>query len=52
MDNVIKLNVKAVETVEETKKELTYSTNPIYKNMLKFHHSKIGEKMAIKDLLR
>ena len=27
-------------------------TNPIYKNLIKFHNSKIGDKFSVKDLLR
>ena len=26
-------------------------TNPIYKNLMKFHNSKIGDKFSVKDLL-
>lgn len=27
-------------------------SNPIYKNLMKFHNSKIGDKFSVKDLLR
>ena len=27
-------------------------TNPIYKNMMKFHNQKVGDKFSVKDLLR
>jgi len=54
-NNVIELNFRknAVETdlVKEVNKTVA-QTNPIYKKMLTFHHSKIGEKFSISDLLR
>ncbi len=54
-NNVIELNFnkKAVETdvVKEVNKTFV-QTNPIYRKMLTFHNSKIGEKLSISDLLR
>lgn len=54
-NKVIKLQVlDKVETpVVEEKTVKTYNaSNPIYKNMLAFHHAKIGEKLTISDILR
>ena len=55
MNNVIKLNFnkETVETdvVKEVNKTVV-QTNPIYRKMLSFHNSKIGEKLSISDLLR
>ena len=54
-NNVIELNFnkKTVETdvVKEVNKTVV-QTNPIYRKMLSFHNSKIGEKLSISDLLR
>ena len=47
---------EAVE--EQVKPQIVYpnQTNPlampIYKNLMKFHNSKIGEKFSVKDLFR
>lgn len=54
-NNVIELNFKkATETTDVVKEinKTVVQTNPIYKNMLKFHNAKIGEKLSISDLLR
>lgn len=51
---VVRLQVlDKVETPVEEKTVKTYNaSNPIYKNMLNFHHAKIGEKLTISDILR
>lgn len=54
-NNVIELNFKKAnetDVVKEVNKEVAHYTNPIYKKMLSFHNSKIGEKLTISDLLR
>ena len=53
-NKVVRLQViDKVETPVEEKTVKTYNTsNPIYKNMLAFHHAKIGEKLTISDILR
>lgn len=41
------------ETVEEkVAPKFTHpnQTNPIYKNLMKFHNQKIGDKFSVKDL--
>lgn len=46
--------IDGIKNEVEEKNVQTYSTqtNPIYKNLMKFHHAKIGEKLSVKDLLR
>ena len=54
-NKIVRLQVldKVAETPVEEKTVKTYNTsNPIYKNMLAFHHAKIGEKLTISDILR
>lgn len=54
-NKIVRLQVlDKVETpVVEEKTVKTYNaSNPIYKNMLAFHHAKIGEKLTISDILR
>ena len=58
-NKVVKLQVldRTAETpVKEEKSTKTYNTtntsNPIYKNLLAFHHAKIGDKLTISDILR
>lgn len=54
-NNVIELNFKkATETTDVVKEvnKTVVQTNPIYKKMLAFHNSKIGDKLTISDLLR
>jgi len=53
-NKVIRLQVlDKVETPAEEKTVKSYNaSNPIYKNMLAFHHAKIGEKLTISDILR
>ena len=55
-NKVVKLQVldRTTETpIKEEKTTKTYNaSNPIYKNMLAFHHAKIGEKLTISDILR
>lgn len=58
-NNVIELNFRntnAADTdvVEATNKinKTVVQSNPIYKQMLAFHNTKIGEKFSISDLLR
>ena len=45
LDNVVE---------EQVKPKMVHpnQTNPIYKNLMKFHNSKIGDKFSVKDLLR
>lgn len=59
--NILKLRVleKTHEMLDEIveeqiKPKFSYpnQTNPIYKKMLEFHNSKIGERFSVKDLLR
>lgn len=49
LDNKVDVN-EEIETKEQPKVTPRVS-NPIYKNMLNFHNSKIGDKLTIKDLL-
>lgn len=57
---VLKLKVldKVKDLDEQVKDEVmpkivhTNQTNPIYRNLAKFHNEKIGDKWSIKDLLR
>ena len=54
-NKIVRLQVldKVEETPVEEKTVKTYNaSNPIYKNMLAFHHAKIGEKLTISDILR
>ena len=54
-NKVIRLQVldKVTESPVEEKTINTYNvSNPIYKNMLNFHHAKIGEKLTLSDILR
>ncbi|MBQ3310530.1 hypothetical protein IJG72_00480 [bacterium] len=55
-DNVIELQIKKSEQEllkeDKTKSVVSNASNPIYKKMLEFHNTKIGEKFSIKDLLR
>jgi hypothetical protein len=41
-------------TEEQVKSGISHQTqtNPIYKNLAKFHNEKIGDKWSIRDLLR
>lgn len=53
-NNVIRLNFAKQNT--EDKKETRYTqapvSNPIYKTLLSFHHTNIGEKLSVQDILR
>lgn len=54
-NKIVRLQVlDKVETapVEEKTVKTYNASNPIYKNMLAFHHAKIGEKLTISDILR
>ena len=42
---------EAVEQKVAPKFSHPKQTNPIYKKMMKFHNSKIGDKFSVKDLL-
>ena len=42
----------AVEEQVKPKFEHPHQTNPMYRNLMKFHNSKIGEKFSVRDLLR
>lgn len=49
----VKNNTDEEPSIEIKKAEKHSNTsNPIYKKMLEFHHSKIGDKLSIKDILR
>lgn len=59
--NILKLRVleKTEQMLDEIVEEQVKpkfshpnQSNPIYKKMLEFHNSKIGEKFSVKDLLR
>lgn len=55
VDNVVELQfTKNNEEVETVTSPIIVDkqTNPIYKQLLQFHHAKIGEKLSIKDILR
>lgn len=56
-NNVIRLNFAKqnnAEEIKETKYNYTKApvSNPIYKTLLSFHHTNIGEKLSVKDILR
>lgn len=56
-NNIIELkfrNANETDVVETTNKinKTVVQSNPIYKQMLTFHNTKIGEKFSISDLLR
>lgn len=56
-NKVIRLQVldKVTETPvveEKATKSYNNASNPIYKNVLAFHHAKIGQKLTISDILR
>lgn len=57
--NILKLRVlekteemlnEKVEQEVKPKFSHPHQTNPIYKNLMKFHNEKIGEKFSVKDL--
>lgn len=55
INNVVELQfIKNNEEVEAVTSPIIVDkqTNPIYKQLLQFHHAKIGEKLSIKDILR
>lgn len=65
MDEKIKRNLRVIDkpleledTTAEQKNELerkafdAKTTNPIYKNLVKFTNARLGDKWSIKDLLR
>ena len=41
-----------VQNEVESKATRANHSNPIYKNLAKFHNEKIGDKFSIKDLFR
>ncbi len=54
-NKIVRLQVldKVTEAPVEEKTVKTFNaSNPIYKNVLNFHHAKIGEKLTISDILR
>jgi hypothetical protein len=53
-NNVIKLNFAKQNTEEKKETRYTQSpvSNPIYKTLLSFHHTNIGEKLSVQDILR
>ena len=54
-NKIVRLQVldKVTETPVEEKTVKSYNvSNPIYKKMLAFHNTKIGEKLTISDILR
>lgn len=62
MDEKNYLRLRVLERTEEMLDEMVEvtvkpkfshpnQTNPIYKNLMKFHNEKIGEKFSVKDLL-
>lgn len=61
MDDNKFVRLKVLERTEETLNEVVEQkvaskfahlnqSNPIYKNLMKFHNSKIGDKFSVKDL--
>ena len=61
MDEKNFVRLKVLERTEEILNEVVEEkvapkfthpsqTNPIYKNLMKFHNSKIGDKFSVKDL--
>lgn len=63
MDEKTFLKLRVLERTEEMLNEVVEEqvkpkfshpnqSNPIYKNLMKFHNSKIGEKFSVRDLLR
>lgn len=49
LDNIVEEQVKSDFSNKILK---SGQTNPIYKKMLEFHNSKIGDKFSVRDLLR
>lgn len=52
LDKIKEKTDEIVEQQAKPKVEHPNQTNPIYKKLMEFKNSKIGDKLSVKDLLR